>query len=577
MFIFLFRLFFFFSIILFALRKGVSFSRKITALFLFSVYSLAFLLSPYWLIFIQSDKRVFAVITLLFIGLFWSYHSSGSFKIKRKIPYLLLIVLIPVIIINLPPLSADIAYRGDEDYHLTRLMGLTGYFEQFKTGSLNLKLLSGEKLFRYPYLANWFSFFLSYPNLYVHTSLIRILPFFSLFLWLYYVTARLHGLKINPAVIFISVFLIASLPLVFFYSSLLYLELPAVFLITVVLFNLPILINSPVNQLVKTPSWYALLISGFIKETVLPVTVALIILRLVKIIFSGPLLSREAKIIFFLMLPYFIFLFFHISSGFAASRYTLNLTALLTPENYLILANSFFSQFGFFLILAVSGAVVLFIKDRRLFLSYFLVALIIFLFFLSYSEKYLGYSRWNLYLLPVFIVFFIRLISLIPVKFSLLLLSLSVTSNLLLSPVNPDGSRRPNWGSPLIDTAEYSYPYQKALISLKDSNISSVILAGIYYPYDGFSYYFRNLDYHPYMKYEFFPGLASPEEEESVFTGFLSAYASGASSLPQNAAILYHSQKNLNVDNSLLNNAGLVVDKKIRNIEHSLYILKSNK
>src|SRR3989338_2002512 len=91
MFIFLFRLFFFFSIILFALRKGVSFSRKITALFLFSVYSLAFLLSPYWLIFIQSDKRVFAVITLLFIGLFcsssfprqFSFGGGKNFPLKK--------------------------------------------------------------------------------------------------------------------------------------------------------------------------------------------------------------------------------------------------------------------------------------------------------------------------------------------------------------------------------------------------------------------------------------------------------------------------------------------------------------
>ncbi len=75
-----------------------------------------------------------------------------------------------------------------------------------------------------------------------------------------------------------------------------------------------------------------------------------------------------------------------------------------------------------------------------------------------------------------------------------------ISANLLMSPVNIDGTKVPFWGNYLYDISEHYYPYQEALSWLKaTSNHERVLFAGMddgYY----FDFYFDKLDWHPRRK-----------------------------------------------------------------------------
>ncbi len=76
----------------------------------------------------------------------------------------------------------------------------------------------------------------------------------------------------------------------------------------------------------------------------------------------------------------------------------------------------------------------------------------------------------------------------------------TMSVNLILSPINMDGTKEPLWGNYLVDTSEHYYPYEKALIWLKENNRDNqMIFSGMSYRYK-FNFYFNALQWWPNHK-----------------------------------------------------------------------------
>jgi len=139
----------------------------------------------------------------------------------------------------------------------------------------------------------------------------------------------------------------------------------------------------------------------------------------------------------------------------------------LTLHNIGILLRSYAQQFGPLGALAVVGVGIL-LWRRRFLLAIFLVTLFIgdAAFHLFDSVQLIGYSRFNLFLLPVVVVAAMIAVDTIPrrfLPFSALLAVCVMGLNLFISPLYADGSKVPNWGDYGFDEAEHYYPYRDAI------------------------------------------------------------------------------------------------------------------
>jgi hypothetical protein len=114
----------------------------------------------------------------------------------------------------------------------------------------------------------------------------------------------------------------ATIPELFYYSSLLYLEMPAVALMFLVCLQADQLLSLGFADLKKSPSWYALILIAFIKETTLPVLLGFVAYRvIVQLSLSAfrsswkRLLRNELFMAVGTLLPLFLYLFFRIYFG----------------------------------------------------------------------------------------------------------------------------------------------------------------------------------------------------------------------------------------------------------------------
>jgi hypothetical protein len=376
---------------------------------------------------------------------------------------------------------------------------------------------------RYPIFNYWL--FMLVPAVFqriagpYHEILFRLVPFLALAgtCWLF---QRELGISGFSSAILWGV-IAGTLPVVIYYSSILYIDPLAVVLMTIVCFRIRGLLVDDIRALRTRPEWYALVGIGFVKETAAAFLVCYILCRVVfrtrlllaskhaasgegqagdRWLNRGKWLLEELAVTAATLLPCLIFI--ALRTGRANVRgLELQTSGVLEPSVYRAAAQSLWDQFGVFITLFFVGVFVA-IKWRKMeravfwSLAFLLVPATL---VLDSGGIYAGYSRFNLLILPPVLAgaglglqWIARRRLPLPVLAVVLL-----GSNILLSPINLDGTKRPLWGSYLVDTSEHYYPYREALLWLKDQHTTGRILfADLDYEYL-FEFYFRQMDWRP--------------------------------------------------------------------------------
>ena len=612
-------------------------------------YLLAYIYSPYWNIFSAVPYKILAFILLPAAGFFWAYHISSDVKISIEPVNKSFLVLLTVMVylVNYRPLSANIPWMGDEDFHINCVIALSKYIDIILTLSIDfvkkeplvaataglvlilttlfllksklsvykkaiilislLSLPAGAVILRhplsftrftvvvlrYPFFQKWFNLFFTYPYLYSQIALYRAVPFLSSVFLGWFLFYKFYGqLKKRWLSLFLS-FSVVTIPLLYYYTSLLYLEMPVTTLMTVCVFNIAPIISLEYKELRRTIPWYCLLLISFLKETASIFILIILGARFIYQLRHSNYKNRvkcilgEIKICFFVLFPLFVYLFFRVFFS-SFRRYGMHFHNLFYIPNYFVFMQGLFTQTGILFVIGVLGLLVLFKKDRVVFGV--LLALLVgtMCFFIIDDSHYAGYSRWNLYLLPVLL--FASFDFIISVKKYLLpaLAFAMLISNILLIPIHFDGNRYSNWGCPRGDIGEPIYPYKEAIKWLSEqNNIRYLLFTGNYYPYYGLVFYLNKYNFHPILLYwKFARRNFSKVEEEQKFHRFFQRYSrlvklrssnkilSGATFLKADT-ILYHSVNDIKLNIGSVY-GGFKVIRKISNSENTLYILRKS-
>jgi hypothetical protein len=537
-----------------------------------SIFSLAFIVSPYWTIPGSIAGKIMTFILTIGVGTVWALVSGENLDLRfhPKSWLLLAVALIGLIILNYRSLTIGIPWRGDEDHHIRQvllllestqewiapdvffigLMGVAAFlYAAWKrprwaipiAGILITSIaivyirknpfqtLGSDFLLRYPFVNYWF--YALAPKIASLTAnpyqevLYRIIPILSTvgIVWVY--IQSLTSAK-TPIKLLLGLFL-ATIPILFYYSSIFYLELPAVLLMLIVCLNIKSLLEDDFNKIRQNPAWYALILIGFIKETTITFLFCFLICRLVvrfmhkkpgnrlqtppEFTSSGKIerpilhyLKEELAVVFTTSIALFLYILFR-STLTTIRSFSPSLSSLWNIAVYQAIGQSLIEQFGILCLLFLGGCVLLLLKKEYSTVCFFLFTLFFIPFFhVLDGSAFAGYSRFNLFILPSLLAGSIPLIKYVTEKTKIitLLIALCVTivANLLISPVYPDGSKKPFWGNYLVDTSEHYYPYREALSWLKETHRDDHILfAGLYYPYL-FDFYIDQLHWAPHYK-----------------------------------------------------------------------------
>jgi hypothetical protein len=207
----------------------------------------------------------------------------------------------------------------------------------------------------------------------------------------------------------------------------------------------------------------------------------------------------EAMFCFLTLSPLMIYLLYRMIFG-TTRKSAFGFSNLCNPTIYPILFQSFWEQCGVFCLLSIVGCCLQFRKHEYLFTLFSLAMLIGYsAFYILDDPIYTGYSRFNLMLIPVIVILSVKSFASLAGKqtISIFLFVTIILSNLFLSPINADGSKKPLWGNKLVDTSEHYYPYNETLAWVKKHHGKDKILfSGMYYPYC-FSFYFNKLKWYP--------------------------------------------------------------------------------
>jgi hypothetical protein len=509
----------------------------------------------------------------------------------------LLVLLVVLIVMNLQPLSADIPWRGDEDLHISTVLVLISFLQPYTTilfiiGFLIFLFLLSKKtgyaiffysvimlviycafvvfrifplqeLFlspRYPFITYWISaILLKIPSIFLssyHEEFYRLIPvlFTGVIIWLF-IKASFDNMKI-PA--FLAGISVASIPVVYYYSSIFYLELPAVCLMFIVCLRIDHLLNSDFKEIRTEPGWYALILIGFIKETAIPFLLVFVVFRIALKIYrliqgkqnsikeKNPpekftlkgmydVLSQEMAICFLLLFPAALYLIFRSSLGEITRGYVPSVNNLFHLSTYKVIIRSILEQFGPILVIFIAGCVLLIRQRKFLRVCFYLSTIVIFLIFFTADDwRFIGYSRFNLLILPEILACGVAVIhrlngqKIIGPAISIIILAV----NFVISPINFDGTKKPFWGNYNTDTSEHYYPYEETLQWIKDSGIRGPLLfTGLYYPYY-FDFYFNKLNWFPVYK------VIESEEGRNESKDILKMLAIGKEE--KYTAVIYH-------------------------------------
>jgi len=331
-------------------------------------------------------------------------------------------------------------------------------------------------LARYPLFVTWLAsivppfpmLFFSWPS----EAAFRVIPVCSSILLAWHLSGRLPP-KFPMAGKALYILVLGSIPTVFYYSSILYLEMPAVLLMVIVCLNSDALIRSSPRELVQKPHWYALILIGFVKENTIIFLIALVLCRLAfQLQNLWPTKNRwrasleEARVAFCILLPIATYLCYRIFLAEVSRPYWPDFSSLSDLDTYKTLVWAFWDQFGSIALLSPLGLALLARKKVGA-LSFLLAAFVIYTgFHILDMKPWLAYSRYMLLFAPMVICASHQVILWVSKKSSksaLLLLFVMASTNLVMSPVNLDGSKKPGWGQYRYDTSEHYYPYREAI------------------------------------------------------------------------------------------------------------------
>src|SRR5690349_14923567 len=106
----------------------LSLPRTFVIALLASIYVLAFIVSPYWLIPEPLAGKFLLLILTISLGVIWAYFSAGSLEIRfdTRSGLAFIILLAGLIILNYRAITSAIPWRGDEEYHIRPVLDAVG-------------------------------------------------------------------------------------------------------------------------------------------------------------------------------------------------------------------------------------------------------------------------------------------------------------------------------------------------------------------------------------------------------------------------------------------------------------------
>ena len=536
----------------FKVTHTISLPRSFISALLAFVYTLGFIITPYWTLVQPTTRIPFFLVLIISIGIMWIYAASNSLEIQINFRNLFwgCVLVAGIVALNYRTLISVIPYKGDEGFHIDRTLELVGiipakwilvalvsftmvmylsikkprwaiYVGVFIILALILffliqnpfrEIVQPKFFLRYPFINYWF--FALIPKIAsiigspYHEILYRIIPVLSIGIlaWSFQQHIEVSEIHLKLAL----AFCLATIPSVFYYSSILYIEPLAILMMTVVCLDIKNLTHQNGREVTQNPSWYFLILIGLIKETTAPFLLCFLVCREI-IQFRewhttrgekslAGFLIMEFGIVFAVLAPVAFYLYLR-SELISTRSYNPHPSNLLDPSIYPLIIRSFLEQFGLFFLFFLCGCFVLAISKDYATLFIQLALIIATLgFFIMDNRVYVGYSRFNLYVFPPMLAvasMFIRWIFLKKRILGILLIFSVLLVNLLISPINFDGTKVPYWGNYLIDTSEHYYPYEDALLWLRDNDKNGRILfTGLDFQYS-FQFYWNKLDWHP--------------------------------------------------------------------------------
>lgn len=501
-------------------------------------FALAFLILPYWLYF--GGKQLAPPLQILWFaamaaaGRLWAKALEAVTGDSRPLPPLTwwkaAAAAAALLCISWPAFFQVVPSRGDESQHILRLWEWLLFVRsllQSWTGRLALGCFAATLVLvrkkwriaaaaalgcamglwicailltassvdmnwlpRYPGLQIWWqATALAYAPIkswIAQEALYRVTPFLAVLgLALYAMRGPLA--PCSAPIQLGAAFLIATAPAVRYYSTLLYLDLPLAAAMTIVCFEIEELAAfSRTGKIPGSAGWYALLLAGFLKET------ALIFIATSLLFCAWG--RRRLTIAWAVGAPVALFL---VSAG-VQRGYAFRPANWATFSNYKILAGALWEQYGWLLLLAAIG-VVLLAKERRVLLIAFglAVGVAYTLFYLGDSAivlqqgvwrpKYLGHARFMLAWLPALAAFSAQALRLLPPKIAWACAGIVLAGNLWVYPVSTMAAPNSHWGDYVYDTGDHFYPYniafERGRSEFPQARRVIVIGADFYYPY----------------------------------------------------------------------------------------------
>ncbi len=550
--------------------RTLTLPRPIVFALLLALYSLCYLLIPYWNLPEKLwQRQAMAVITAA-AGLLWAYGASGTvqLRISRQGLWGLLAALVVLAAANYLPITSDLSWRGDEDHHFKSSYMMGGVLAQmwFPLILLALPLIVmivkrpaaspamrpvllavGAATIAAALLVSWqfppkmeispATYPLLVPTLaslpvrmlaplysspYPAEWVFRVVPLMGAVILAWHCSrqALAAGGKASLAASALMALAVGTVPVVYYYSSILYLEMPAIVCMTIVCFGAKNLLTARAEEVVRDPRWYALILMGFLKDTMVAYLGAFMLCRLgvraVAIARGDRRLAAllgEIRVGFCAVAPYVTYAVYRIFFSTVGRKYAPSFSAFFDGQTYDILASAFTTEYGLLGVLFLVGLVVLWVQRKRLEVLLVGVSFGVWaVMHITDIPDVLGYSRFMLYFMPMMAVAASHAVGAAwrkaPVG-TLAGLAVWAGLNLLLSPFHIDGSKLAAWGQYRSDThaysmggwqqeieakrlyrvyrldwTEHSYPYRSAIRYVQEKYPQDrTLLLGAYYQY----------------------------------------------------------------------------------------------